>query len=117
MTSSTSPAPVTAPEGLAHRAGRAARWPLLSGVLQGGLQFAVGVALARLLAPDDFGIAALASVVVGLAALLLDLGIGSAVIQRRELSERHIRAAFTLGMALGTAVMALLWVLAPAIAA
>ncbi len=116
MSAPPSPAPAVAAEGLAHRAGYAARWRLLSGILQGGLQFAVGVALARLLAPDDFGIAALASVVVGLAALLLDLGIGSAVIQRRELSDGHIRAAFTLGMVLGALVMALLWMLAPWIA-
>jgi PST family polysaccharide transporter len=112
-----SPAPGEAAEGLAHRAGQAARWRLLSGVLQGGLQFAVGVALARLLAPNAFGIATLASVVVGLAALLLDLGIGSAVIQRRELSDGHIRTAFSLGVVLGGFVMALLWVLAPGVAA
>lgn len=112
--SATLPAGLSSPDGgLARRAGAAARWRGLSGVLQGGLQFGVGIVLARLLAPEDFGLAALAAIVVGLAALLLDLGIGSAVIQRHTLTERHVRAAFGLGLGVGGLLTALVWVTAP----
>ncbi len=40
--------------------------------------------LARLLLPEDFGIVAMASIVVGLVDTILDLGVGSALVQNRQ---------------------------------
>jgi PST family polysaccharide transporter len=98
---------------LAQRTVNAAQWRLLSVVLHAGLQFAVGIALARLLPPEDFGLATLAAVIVGLAALLLDLGLGSAVVQCRPLTDRHLRVAFTLALLIGGALAALVFLAAP----
>ncbi len=89
---------------LAARAFSAARWRLASSLTQGGVQFAVGILLARLLPPADFGLVALAMVVTGLAALVADLGLGPALVQRRDLTERHQRAAFTASLLLGAAI-------------
>ena len=69
--------------------------------MQGLLQFATGVLLARLLPPRDFGLGALALVVTGLATLVADLGLGPAIVQRRDLSERHLRTAFTASLLVG----------------
>jgi PST family polysaccharide transporter len=98
---------------LAHRAIRAAQWRMLSVVLHAGVQFGVGIVLARLLPPADFGLAALATVIVGLAALVLDLGLGSAVVQRRPLTDRHLRVAFTLALLIGAALAAGVFLAAP----
>ncbi|HEU0016469.1 MAG TPA: lipopolysaccharide biosynthesis protein, partial [Longimicrobium sp.] len=86
---------------LGQRTVTAAQWRLASAVAQALLQFGVGVLLARLLPPADFGLVALALVVVGLATLVADLGLGPAVIQRNDLTERHLRAAFTASVLLG----------------
>ncbi|HEX8452820.1 MAG TPA: lipopolysaccharide biosynthesis protein [Longimicrobium sp.] len=103
----------TPPGGLAQRTMSAARWKFASAVCQGIFQFAVGVLLARLLPPDDFGVVALAMVVVGFAALVGDLGLGPAVVQSRTLTPLHLRTAFTASLLLGAALTLVLLALAP----
>ena len=91
----------------------AAQWRLATSLVQGGLQFATGVLLARLLPPADFGLVAMALVVTGLATLVADLGLGPAVVQRRELTERHLRTAFTASVLIGLAIAVAVALLAP----
>lgn len=97
-------------ERLTDRTTRAVRWRLASTVVGSVAQFGIGVLLARLLTPADFGVVALASVVLGLSRLIGDFGIGSAVVQRSDLTDRHVRTAFTcsvlLGFTVGTALAA-----------
>lgn len=52
--------------------------------------------LARLLVPEDFGIIAMASLVVGLLDVLLDLGVNVALIQNRSAELAHYNTAWTL---------------------
>jgi O-antigen/teichoic acid export membrane protein len=57
--------------------------------------------LSRLLSPEEFGLAAVASVLTGFGAMLSDLGIAAAVVQRNTLSEGEIKLAFVITVALG----------------
>lgn len=100
-------------ESLTGQTVHAATWRFASAVVGGVSQFAIGVVLARLLQPSDFGRITLALVVLGLANGLGDLGIASAIVQRKALTDRHLRAAFTLSVALGVALSALFAVAAP----
>ena len=100
-------------DSLTGRTARAVRWRFGATVIGAAFQFAVGVLLARLLTPPDFGIVALASVVVGLMKPLSDLGVATALLQKPEVSERHVRAAFTFTSVLGVAVATLIAVTAP----
>ena len=66
--------------------------------------------LARLLVPDDFGIVAMASIVVGLTDVLLDFGVNVALIQNRNATAAHYNTAWTLRLIqslIGTAVVIL----------
>jgi PST family polysaccharide transporter len=58
------------------------------------LQLAVSVILARLLSPADFGLLSAALVVVYFASMFSTLGFGSALIQRQELTPRHVNTGF-----------------------
>ncbi|PKO90630.1 MAG: lipopolysaccharide biosynthesis protein [Betaproteobacteria bacterium HGW-Betaproteobacteria-10] len=69
--------------------------------------------LARLLVPADFGIVAMASIVVGLADTLLDLGVGSALIQNRHAGRDHFDTAWTLRLAQGALAALAIWFAAP----
>ena len=100
-------------ESLKTRTASAARWRIARSFVVAATQFAVGVLLARLLTPADFGLAALAYVVLGLAQPLADVGLGLAVIRRADLSERNLRAAFTGATLAGIAVTALVAAAAP----
>jgi len=55
--------------------------------------------LARLLVPDDFGLIAMGTVVVGLVDMLLDLGVNVALIQNRNAAPAHYNTAWTIRLA------------------
>ena len=54
------------------------------------------VILARLLVPEDFGIIAMASIVIGLIDALLDMGVNVTLIQNKHATEEDYSAAWTL---------------------
>lgn len=72
------------------------------------LGMAGSMIIARLLTPAQIGIFSVGSVVVGMAQLIRDFGVGQYLIQERELSSEKIRAAFTLTLLIAWAVAALL---------
>lgn len=89
-----------------------------AGTLITGLgQLVVTAALARLLIPEDYGLAGLATAYVGLAAILSQFGISAALIQRPELTPRYVRAGFTATVLIGVLTTALVWLTAPLAAA
>jgi O-antigen/teichoic acid export membrane protein len=92
---------------------RAASWRFATMAFSAVIQLAVGIVLAWLLLPSDFGLIALAAVFIGFGMLLANLGIPNAVVQANDLNERHIRAAFTISVTLGIAVAGVIWLGAP----
>jgi PST family polysaccharide transporter len=82
-------------------------------IITGIGQLVVTAVLARLLSPADYGLAGLAAVYVGLAAILAQFGIGPALIQRAELTPRIIRAGFTATVLIGLLTTTLVWLTAP----
>ncbi|GAB4405695.1 MAG: lipopolysaccharide biosynthesis protein [Microscillaceae bacterium] len=73
--------------------------------------------MARILSPAEFGIMAMATLVVNFATHFSKMGIGQAIIQKKELSITDIRAAFTLSISFGTLIFLLIFFSAPWIAA
>jgi O-antigen/teichoic acid export membrane protein len=63
------------------------------GVLQ-LLTFATTLLVARILVPADYGVMALAAFWTGIAAMLAEMGLGSAIIQFRDLDRREIDTCF-----------------------
>src|SRR3954468_5246565 len=102
-----------ADQSLTARAALAARWRFAGQGVGALSQFGVGILLARLLTPADFGLVALALSVFGFAQPFVDMGVGAAVVQRLDLTPRHQRAAFTLAVLLGAATAAVIWIGAP----
>ena len=51
-----------------------------------GMQFVVGIVMARLLSPTDFGTAALPAVFLSIAQVFIDSGFSQALIRKPELS-------------------------------
>lgn len=103
-------------QGLAERTARAAGWRFAGSAAGAALQLAVGVWLARLLPPADFGLFALAAIVVFFAKPAVELGLGAAIVQRPGVTDRHLRAGFTWSLVVG-AVLSLLVAMAAPLAA
>jgi O-antigen/teichoic acid export membrane protein len=108
--------PVDPVAAVADRAFGSAKWAFLGGVVSRVVSPLLALALARLLVPEDFGIVAVATVVVTLLGLIQPLGLVQALIQRQEQFEAAANVAFGLGLAAGSLLYALLFVLAPLVA-
>jgi len=97
---------------LGRTAARAVMWNYVSFASGRLLVLATMVVLARLLTPEEFGIVAFAAVAVNWLAVLKDLGLGGAVIQRRDDTEEAAQTVYVLNLAmsvlltLGTALAA-----------
>jgi O-antigen/teichoic acid export membrane protein len=75
------------------------------------------VILARLLAPEDFGLVAMAMVGIGLLEVFTHAGVDLALIRNREAEREHYDAAWTINVALGAALALVLLLGAPVAAA
>jgi PST family polysaccharide transporter len=96
-----------------------AGWVLLTGGAQ-AVRFLLTVAstaiLARLLLPTDFGLIAAASPVLAFTAMLQNLGLNEALIQRPKLEKGHVNALFIVTTGMSVAVAVVLILAAPALA-
>lgn len=80
---------------LASRSISAAAWNYLGTVVRALLQFVTQIALARLLGQEAFGVIAAALAVLFIYALVIELGLGSALIQAPALDEETTQFVFT----------------------
>jgi O-antigen/teichoic acid export membrane protein len=86
---------------LQPRVARGLTWTIADIWGRQALNLIVFVILARLLTPADFGLVALAAVFVAFAQLMVDQGLGDALIQRRDVTRLHIDTAFWVAVATG----------------
>jgi teichuronic acid exporter len=101
---------------LRARVARSMFWIAWSrGVLQ-LLTFATTLFIARILVPADYGVMALATSFTGHAGMLAEMGLGSAIIQFRDLNRRELDTCFWITMTLAMALFAALLLGTPAIA-
>ncbi len=89
----------------------AVRWTSLSAIVRGVIQFAQVAILARLLTHEDFGLMAIIWVVIQMANILVDSGIGAAYMQRKEVTEEQRSSLFWFNVFLGL-IVTLMMVLA-----
>ncbi len=66
-----------------------------------GLQLVTTMVLARLLTPEDFGLVAMAAVVLAFSNLFADFGLSAATVQRKELNHNTLSALFYIQLGIG----------------
>jgi len=91
-------------------------WQSTTVIFQGVIQIIVIAIMARLLSPSDFGLIAIANLVIGFAAMFTRFGLSKAIVQKKNLTEVDIRVAFTVSLAMAMLLTALLYIFAPIIA-
>jgi O-antigen/teichoic acid export membrane protein len=92
------------------------KWLFLGNLGSRFLEFAFGVALARLLVPADFGIIVTISVFTGFASMMMSGGMGQSLIRAKEADPDDFDAVFTMQLSMGVAIYLLFFVAAPWIA-
>lgn len=94
----------------------AAGWSAMSSFTRAALYLVQLAILARFLSAEDFGLMAMAGIVLGLGQLFSDFGLGSAYIQRQSVSERERSSLFWLNMLGGIGLALVLSLCSPLLA-
>lgn len=101
---------------LKHRTFSAVRWTTTAAVARALLQLAQVAVLARLLAPEDYGLMAMVAVVLGFATAFTDLGVNSAYVQRQDVTPEQRASLYWLNVAIGGGLTLLVMACSPLIA-
>ena len=77
-------------------------WVLFGKIAKLGMGFVISIFLARLLELSDFGLVAMIMVIVVMADVFTDIGLGAALIQRRKLHKAHYSSVFYFNAFIGS---------------
>lgn len=89
------------------------KWSLAAQVLNVSTTVATTAVLARLLAPATWGLVSMALVILRFGQYFARMGVGSALVQKPELTDEDVRAGFVSSVILGALVCAVVVVAAP----
>lgn len=106
----------TSETGLKERTARGLFWSVFGNGAQQVVTMLVGIALARILRVEDYGLVALLTVFSIIAGNLQESGFTSALAVRREADERHFNAVFWFSVGISALLYVLLFFAAPSIA-
>lgn len=113
---STAVEEIERPPSLAGHAVRGGAIVGLAQIVKIGLQMVSVVVLSRLLLPEDFGLVAAVTPVIGFVSMFQDLGYGQAIVQRREITQEQISSVFWTTAALGLLCATAAALVSPAVA-
>lgn len=105
-----------AEESLKHKTKKGIYWTFFNQFANNGLAFVVGIIMARLLSPSDYGITALPAVFMAVANIFINAGFTAAMIRKTELKEEDLSTAFIYSTVVGIACYLILFFCAPLIA-
>lgn len=92
------------------------RWEFFNKAFNQVISLAIGLGLARLLFPEDFGLITMVSVITGVFFTIQDWGLGSALVQRGKIEKAEINSVFWAILLWGAFLSILIILLAPLIA-
>jgi O-antigen/teichoic acid export membrane protein len=95
----------------------ALRWMIMGKGATQGVNWLATIVVIRLLEPADYGLLAMATVLVAIGHMFRDMGLQSALIQSKDLTLQSTRQVYTLLLALNGALCALFFAVAPLAAA
>jgi O-antigen/teichoic acid export membrane protein len=102
-------------DNLKQRMFKALTWTTIDRFGQQSVQFVIGLVLARLLSPDDYGLIAMIMVFIALSSVLVDGGFGQALIRKEKANQTDFSTIFFLNLAISVLLYLVLFFTAPLI--
>ncbi len=91
-------------------------WSALERVAVQAVQFVLGIILARILTPTEYGVLGILIVFISISNVFIDSGFTKALIQKKDRSDIDISTVFLFNIAISIVCYLTLWVLSPFIA-
>lgn len=101
---------------LKQKTKRGIYWKFFDTFANTGMQFIVGIVMARLLSPEDYGITALPAVFFTIASIFIDGSFANALIRKKEVTEKDLSTAFYYSFGMGIFMYVCLFFASPYIA-
>lgn len=103
-------------ENLKQKTRKGLYWKFAEQLSNYGIQFMIGIAMARMLSPEDYGITALPAVFMAVAGVFVGAGFSEALVRKKDMTEEDLSTAFYYSLCVGAFFYLLLFVCAPWIA-
>jgi len=103
-------------QSLTDRTINGAGWSFIDNIANQGITFLVGVVLARLLSPDEYGLIGIITIFIILFSAIVDSGLSTALIRDKEVDNKDYNTAFWANNGLGIVMFLTLFFLANPIA-
>ena len=100
-------------ESLRKKTVKGSFWSLADNVLGSGITFLVGLVLARLLTPHEYGLIGIISIFIAVFNSIVDSGFSSALIRKKDAKEIDYNTVFLFNLVLSVLLFALLFIGAP----
>lgn len=91
-------------------------WSMLERVSVQSVQFILGIILARILSPSEYGTIGLLTVIIAFMQVFVDSGFSKALIQKQDRTQTDISTVFFFNVIISIVCYVLLWISAPFIA-
>ena len=91
-------------------------WNFVEKVLMRGASFIIGIILARLLSPSDFGLIGMLAIFVAISNVFIEGGLAKALIQRKDCQDIDFSTAFVANVGMSLVIYVVLFLTAPLIA-
>ena len=91
-------------------------WNFIEKILTEGAQFVIGIILARLLLPSDFGLIGMLAVFVAISNVFIYGGLGQALIQKKDCSDIDYSTSFVVNIVISVVIYIILFISSPWIA-
>ena len=103
-------------ESLKQKTVKGLGWSALDNAARYGMQFVIGIVLARLLSPDDYGLLGLVGIVTVICTALVNGGFTTALIRKKNATEADYSIAFICNLATSLLLYVVVFLCAPLIA-
>ena len=104
------------PESLKNRTVSGVGWSAADALLGQGVTFLVGIILARILSPDEYGIIGIVTIFTSILTGIVDSGFSNALIRKTDASNEDYNTMFITNMVVSVILFLLLFLSAPQIA-
>lgn len=91
-------------------------WSFAENLSQQGIQFVIGVLIARVLSPSDYGMVGMLAIFTAISQTLINSGFSTAIVRKTDRTQTDLSTAFWFNMAVGLALYFILFLSGPLIA-
>lgn len=103
-------------ETLKQKTIKGASWSFVEQILTRGVNFVIGIILARLLSPTDYGLVGMMGVFIAISQIFVDGGLANALIQTKNPTDKDFSTVFIVNMTLSFVFYCILYFTAPLVA-